>query len=344
MKQIFLSTLFTLWVFQGFSQEINTKQWTLFSKTTADWCSLCGGWGWNFQKQLIDNFENKNTIIWALHTSTSGLTNNTAKDIITNLGGSGQPRFFESQTNMNASSSNIASKLEDAAAIVEFNQLSDPIAGIGMTATIDDNKNISVSADVEFISNAEDGRFYLGLYLVEDKLVHPQANQGDNAIHRYVLRNSLLPSTFGENFVNGPVAKNAKYTVQGSLNNVSGSRENLKIVAIIWNRNSDGKYLFFNANIVNVSQLSSENNPEVGYKANAIFLQDMLKINFQHPDPVSNIDVQLIDMQGKIVFTTSVKNENHWEKTYTLPVPTGTYFLKIDAGNLGSVSKKLIKI
>jgi hypothetical protein len=49
-------------------------------------------------------------------------------------------------------------------------------------------------------------------------------------------------------------------------------------------------------------------------------------------------------MQGKIVFTSQIENENHWEKTYTLPVLSGTYILKIDAGNLGSVSKKLIKI
>jgi hypothetical protein len=344
MKQIFLITLFSLLVSQSFTQEINKKQWTLISKTTADWCSLCGGWGWNFQKQLIDNLENKNTIVWALHTSTSGLTNNTSKDIITNLGGSGQPRFFESQTNMNATSSNIATKLQEAIDIVDFNQLSEPIAGIGMTATIDDNNKISVNANVQFISKAEDGRFYLGLYLVEDKLVHPQANQGNNAVHRYVLRNSLLPSTFGENFANGQVAKDATFTIQGSLSDVTGNRENLKIAAIIWNRNSDGKYLFFNANMVDVDVLSNENTPVVSYTSNALFKEDNLTVSFQHPDPVSKIGLQLIDMQGKIVFTSQIENENHWEKTYNLPVLSGTYILKIDAGNLGSVSKKLIKI
>jgi hypothetical protein len=108
--------------------------------------------------------------------------------------------FFESQTNMNASSSNIAAKLQDAIDIVDFNQLSEPIAGIGMTATIDDNKNISVNANVQFISKADDGRFYLGLYLVEDKLVHSQANQGNNAVPQICAKKQFITKYFWRKF------------------------------------------------------------------------------------------------------------------------------------------------
>jgi hypothetical protein len=343
MKNLFSIIVFSVCFISVQAQEINKKQWTLFSKTTADWCSLCGGWGWELHKQLIQNLDTKNTIIWALHTSSSGLTNKASREIITNLGSSGQPLFYESQTNMNASSSNIATKVNEAVSIVDLNQILDPIAGIGLLATIDDQKNIQVNADVQFFTAVEVGNYFLGLYLVEDKLVHSQANQGPNAVHRYVLRESLFSNTFGENLATGAIQKDKKFNVQANLSNAPGNRDNLKIAAIIWNRGNDGKYKFFNANMVDVAKVSSEKTPHFTYDVKAVFQQDQLAVTFQHTNVVPKVSLSLADVTGKIVFSTDISGESAWEKTFQLPLPSGAYFLQVDAGLSGISTKKLIK-
>ena len=45
---------------------------------------------------------------------------------------------------MNASNSNIPQKIDEAKSIVEINDLFDPIAGIGLTATLNDDKKLDV--------------------------------------------------------------------------------------------------------------------------------------------------------------------------------------------------------
>jgi hypothetical protein len=326
-----------------FAQEINKKQWTLFSKVTADWCTSCGGWGWELHKQLINEFENKNTIIWALHPGSSGLTNNTSQGIIANLGGSGQPRFYESYTNMNASNSNIPQKIEEAKSIVEFNDLFEPIAGIGLTATLNDDKKLDVMTNILFLSEAEGGNFYLGLYLIEDKVIHNQANQGQNAVHRYILRNSILPATFGENFANGPIAKDLTYWFQRSMENVTANHENLKVAAIIWTKDNDGKYRFFNANMVDVELISKTENPDHTFNVFTNFQNNDLLIRLDNEGNIPQMKISIIDIQGKIIYTALLENVKQLEKNINLSCPSGTYVLKIDTNSHGSMSKKLIK-
>lgn len=343
MKNIVITLVCITAYFQLSAQEISTKQWTLFSKTTADWCPNCGSWGWNMQKQLVEKFENKNTLTWALHVS-GGLTNQAAKDLAANLGVNYHPIFFEGLENMNVTSGNIPTKIEEAEAIVELNNFSDAFAGVGILATIDDDNTLDVSADVEFLAPVEDGNYFLGLYLLEDKLVAYQQNQGQNAVHRYVLRNRILPATFGENLVSGAVAKGQKYKVNASMSNVSGKPENLKVAAIIWNRTSDGKYRFFNANVVDVAITSSEHTPDVSFTLHAQFMGDNLQVTLNNADVLSNVNLHLTDMLGKTVLNTVISNEASWDKTFYLPVLSGTYMLNIDAGKQGQITKKLIKI
>ena len=343
MKNIIITLLISTTFLSLGAQEISKKQWTLFSKTTADWCSNCGSWGWNMHKQLVENFENKNTLSWALHLS-GGLTNQAAKDLGANLGVSFQPVFFEGLENMNVTSSNIPQKIAEAESIVELNNISDAFAGVGIVATLSDDKTLDVSADVEFLAPVENGNYFLGLYLLEDKLIAYQQSQGQNAVHRYVLRNRILPSTFGENLVSGAVAKGQKYKVNASMSNVSGKPENLKVAAIIWNRTSNGKYRFFNANVVDVALTSSEQTPDVAFTLQAQFLGDNLQVSLNNTDVLSNVSLHLTDMSGKTVLNTDIYNESSWEKTFYLPVLSGTYMLNIDAGKQGQITKKLIKI
>ncbi|MFZ1704034.1 MAG: Omp28-related outer membrane protein [Saprospiraceae bacterium] len=343
MKKVSLLLIFSMIVFSNtHAQEINKKQWTLFSKTTADWCPNCGTWGWNMNKQLIEKVGDKNSIIWGLHVS-GDLTNQTAKDLAANLGVNYHPIFFEGQSNMNVSSGNIPQKLDEAESIVDLNAILDPFAGIGVTATIDDDNTLEVKAEVEFLSNVEMGNYYLGLYLVEDNVVHFQQSIGSNAVHRYILRRSLLSSTFGDNLTSGEVASGAKFNVETTIPNIGGNKTNLKVVAIIWNKSTEGKYRFFNGNQVNVAITSGTNDQDVPFDIFANFQQDNLSIHFKNEDIVPTIDLTIIDIQGKDIFSTQISNEASWEKSIYLPIPTGQYFLKFDAKKHGSTTLKLFK-
>ncbi len=47
------------------AQEISNDQWTIMTKTSATWCTNCGAWGWDMFKDLIDDNQDKNVIIWS---------------------------------------------------------------------------------------------------------------------------------------------------------------------------------------------------------------------------------------------------------------------------------------
>lgn len=325
------------------AQVINKNQWTLFTKTSADWCPNCGTWGWNMQKQLVEKFENKNTITWAAHVS-GGLQNTAASEIAANLGVNYHPIFFEGQTNMNASSNNVAEKILDAESIVEINALFEPLAGVGVEATINDDRTLEVKANVEFLANVEGGNYFLALYLVEDKLVHKQQNVGPNAVHRYVLRRSLLPTTFGNALITGAVNKGQTFETEVSVENVTGVKENLKVAAIIWNRTTDGKYKFFNANQVDVAITSSSEDISEAFDVKAVFVQNDLNVSFEIPAASEKMNMTLTDVQGKVLWNGLFQQKGIHEKSIHVPAPSGTYILHFDDGMHDVYSRKIIKL
>ena len=344
MKIKFSIILFCLGLLVNLNaQEINKKQWTLFTKTSADWCPNCGTWGWNMQKQLVEKFENKNCITWVAHVS-GELKNNASADIASNLGVNYHPIFFEGQTNMNASSNNVATKILEAESIVELNTLLDPLAGVGVEATINDDNTMAIKASVEFLSAVEGGNYFLGLYLVEDKLVHYQQNIGPNAVHRYVLQRSLLPTTFGNALVSGEVAKGQTFQVETTVENIEGVKANLKVVAILWNRTTDGKYRFFNGNQVPVSIVSSNEDVLTQHMIQAAFQQNDLQLSWQLAQPIEKLSFTLTDVQGKIIWNNQYQHELTGNKNIYLPAPAGTYILHVNDGTSDIASKKLIKI
>ncbi|MDV7390324.1 hypothetical protein RZS08_03170, partial [Arthrospira platensis SPKY1] len=71
-----------------------------------------------------------------------------------------------------------------------------PLAGIEVESGFEQDQVLG-RARVTW-QEAGSGEFALGLYIVEDSLVHAQTNQGPNAIHRFVLRRSLGDAAFGE--------------------------------------------------------------------------------------------------------------------------------------------------
>jgi hypothetical protein len=134
---------------------------------------------------------------------------------------------------------------------MDFKATQSVFAGVGIDATLNaNNKTLAVNAKVEFFEGVEGGDYYLGLYLVED-VFNIQASINGTPLHRNVLRQSLLPSTFGKSLKTGAITKGSVFNVDATLPNVNTTRDKIKVVGIIWNKVGT-KHIFFNANMVNV--------------------------------------------------------------------------------------------
>lgn len=343
MKNLMILGIAVLMSFNTMNaQEISKKQWTLFSKTTADWCTNCGSWGWNMTKQLIEKVGNKETIIWALHRS-GGLTNPTATAIAGNLGASGQPQFYEGLEDMGVNSSNIAQRITEAELIVDLNQFSEPFAGVGANVTLSESGVLTVNAKVEFLSNLSQGDYYLGLYFVEDNAVAFQASQGQNAVHRYLLRRSLLDNAFGTQLISGAVNEGQTFEVNTVVPGITAKRENVKVAAIIWNRRADGKYLFFNANLLDAAQVSSIENIEDNIQFNVLETETTLNATISLANVEKNNTVTLYDLQGKIIDQAVFQNTKDIEYQFSnkSSLQTGMYLLTLETEGNKKVTKKV---
>ena len=94
---------------------------------------------------------------------------------------------------------------------------------------------------------------------------------------------------------------------------------------------------------MNVSISSSLNSLDTDFDINALFQQNELNITFRNENNIPEVDITLVDITGKLVFSTKVSNEANWEKSFHVPAPSGQYFLKIDAKESGSTTQKLFK-
>jgi hypothetical protein len=67
MKRLIFTLFFFSAVLSVHTQniEVPATQKSLITKRTADWCPLCGGWGWPFFRQLILDNSNKAVLIAA---------------------------------------------------------------------------------------------------------------------------------------------------------------------------------------------------------------------------------------------------------------------------------------
>jgi hypothetical protein len=293
------------------AQEVNKKQWSLINKKSADWCSLCGGWGWNFHKQLHDTFEGRDVLNWATHFD-GGLKNQASVDITANFGGSSQPIFYVEGTDLNATPNNVTQKLSEAEAIIDFTLSQSPFAGIGIDAVLSSQtKRLDVRAKVEFLESVEGGDYFLGLYLVEDSVVAFQQNQGQMAVHRYLLRRSLMNDTWGKSLKKGAVAAGTVFDVDADLENLSTPRNKLYVAAIIWNK-VNNKYLFFNGYQVPVGIPAASDDLNSSISGFKVFQTevDRISVQLELENVVKDAVISVTDISGKTVSSRSVGTLN----------------------------------
>ena len=299
--------IFTLTNVQA--QQISNQSWTLVHERTATWCPFCGDWGWKLKTEFFNKAQTNNVIVMAVHHS-GDLTNPTATEFGNNFAGSGQPIFYVDGFNINAIRDNFNQKLDETQLEIDFKAFTPPLAGVGIDAKLSGSTGqLSVQAKVEFLSDVEGGNYFLGLYLLED-IENVQANLPGKQLHRNVLTKSFLPTTFGNSLKSGAVAKGTVFNINASLSGITANRDKIRVVAIIWNKVGE-KYVFFNANMVNVGIPAS-----VGELAEKDFLvyqsaDGLVQINLENLNTSKTNIVTLNDITGRYIDSKIISDVEH---------------------------------
>jgi hypothetical protein len=343
MKRFSLNlAILLMLVSPALTQEINKKQWTLLHERTADWCPFCGTWGWDFKDKLINEFNGKPVIFTAIHHS-GGLSNPTSIELSNNFSGSGQPLFYADGTDLNVSSGNQVARLQDAKDIATYNSAVTPYAGIGIDATLDESNDIlSIKTKVEILEKIDDGEYYLGLYLLED-LNWKQESKGANAQHKNVIKSSLFNSTFGRKLGSGALQKGTIFTEDVVVTGITQSRNNISILGIIWNKVTN-RYMFFNANEVNVALSSSVENSFLNNNLQVYASESgSVFVDIKADEEIKDLTLLLTDIDGKLIQSQNLNQVSVGENRFSFDniQKSGIVFLTVQKPGF-KVTKQVI--
>lgn len=347
MKRLLLLSLFCVSFIGMQAQEISEEQWTLVTKRTATWCSLCGSWGWNFKNNLLEDQEGMPVVFWMAHPS-GNLETETAKAITDNLGGAGQPVFYINNDNMGVSSGNANQKRDEFKLVIETLNSLAPFAGVGSTAVFDGEK-ITTMSRAKFLVDLEGGDYWLAAYLIDDEFVGFQASQGSNATHENVLKHSFHGTNyFGENIITGNVDANQEFVIDGEFvvandPDLGDIDDGFSVVTVLWTR-VDGKYTPLNLNRQPVTTLVSTNDVLTDIEATAYYAgAGQVNLNITSDKNISDAVVFLYDINGRAITNSNPTNINSGKNQITLEsndLTMGTYVVVIESA-LGSKSIKV---
>lgn len=221
------------------------KQQALVVKKTATWCSNCGSWGWTWFKDLLKDTENDNVIALNLHSTSSNLKPPLDLDgtwlshFNVNVS---FPTFYA-----NGVSKNTYPELLSSAKTLASQP---PVVGIQVQTGLVDNV-VQAVAELEWLAFGNED-YSVGFYIVEDSLVAFQAVQGNNALHRFVVRESFEGKHFGNSLVleHQPGDKNT-ISAQHNYTLLSAARHH--ILVIVWKK-SGLKQVYVNSAMVRLQE------------------------------------------------------------------------------------------
>jgi hypothetical protein len=345
--------IFTFLILLSFglqAQDVEPIQRSLITKRTATWCPPCGGWGWSFFHDAVDQNEEKAYFFAAHHSG--DLVNPTAVAITNNWGAIGQPRFYLGETDIFASSSTSAAKLTELKDMVDAAYETEPTVGVGLEVFWDvENEQILVNTNTKFFQNAT-GEFYTGVYLVEDNVVNFQQGQGADANHERVLRVSFSDDAFGLPFLISTFAANDEFPNQFTMTGIENpmvSNLDYEYVAIVWQK-IDDKYEVVNVNgTTEIEEFfinSVEEITTAGVTVYPSIFSDLVTVDFELTTSVERAEFTLYDLTGKAVFTSVTNSLSSGQQTIPLDLSaiaaTGTYLLSMDLDGQ-QLTRKLVK-
>jgi len=347
MKKLLLLAFFSFATLSMNAQEISNDQWVLVSKKTADWCPLCGQWGWTFKNYLLEDQQDLDVVFWMLHYS-GGLMTPTAKAISDNFPASGQPVFFFDTDNMNVGSNNLDVKRQEFKDVIQGATGFTPFAGVGSTATFDGEK-ITTKAKVKMFVDLEGGDYWLASYLIDDELIAPQATLGSMAVHQNILLHSFNGSNyFGENVSTGAVDGGEEFTVDGVLDysgqtDIPDFADGYSVVTVLWSKIGNS-YTPFNLNRQPITSLVGTSDVLKNIDVTAFHLgAGQINLSISSDQKIDNASVLLFDINGQTIATKKAVQINTGANQLVLEtqeLTLGTYIVVVES-ELGSRSIKV---
>lgn len=314
--------------------EATSDQYTILAKRSADWCPLCGGYGWNMLAGVLDRLEDERLIPFSYHYS-GGLKNDASEALGDYLGGNGQPLFFLNTDDINVNSGNINAKIDEVfettAALNSFSAF----AGVGIDTYLNGaGDELTVYANVKFFASLE-GEYYLGLYLIQDNYVATQAGQGNDAVHKNLLTHSFFDEAGGRLIANGAVTPTDDFNYEATLAVTDDmvSEQDMSVIGIIWNKTTNG-FFFFNAGIdKEVSIASSTKNVELANVTMKAFQNaNQLNINITAENQINKASLQVVNMNGQVVYSNNTLNTIDAEYNTNIDInqwTSGTYIVQL---------------
>lgn len=343
MKKIYFPLLLVLFLqITVFGQEVPKEQKVVITKIAATWCPPCGGTAWDNFDVINDTYEEKAIMLTAHPSRSSKLHATESIDFSSNLPQAfGQPLFYINRTKYTTSTilQSTETAITDAGSVT-------PMANTGITATIKDN-TLEVKAKVQFFQEG-DGEYYLSLLVLEDGVIEEQANRGNAAVHKRVLRSSLMGGTFGQAIATGVIAADTEFNFSDSKTLEAGwNTENLEVAAIIWQK-VEGAYEFVNAHSVNTSFATSTNFLEtsgVNFSVQPTIIQETATIAIDAPIAFEKVNLAIFNTAGQQVQTVFSGSLNNGLHTFSIDksglTASGVYFLQMESKG-AVISRKLV--
>ncbi len=346
MKQVLLSIL-CLFVLGNLQAQ--DDQYTIIVKKSADWCPNCGGWAWPVFEEILDKMEGRNGIPILMH-HTGGLANDVAAEITDNLGGVYQPEFFLDNEIQNINSNNADDKIALIVDAVDLNASLGAFMGVDINDVYlsEDGTMLSVDMTQMIMNNGLEGRFSVGVYLIQNNIMHNQSGKG-NVLQPKLLTGSFTGDTFGapvdiDASSVGDYTSTLSIEAPSTLSLVDGDTE---IVTIIWRWDDDGIKYVFNADHWSgeISQLSNTNErAESLNEVTALFRTSDLQVNINAASSFDNVSLLLTDVTGKRILSDNLILTSG-DNSFTLPASdlrSGVYVLNMSIGNQ-QITQKIFK-
>ncbi len=325
------------------AQQVEQVQRTLLTKKTASWCSKCGTWGWQMFEGLLDQNSNK-AVLFAAHYS-GDLINNTAIAITDNFGGAGQPIFYVNNEDQFVNSGNVSAKLDEVRGQVDANFQQAPLANAGIEATLAGTE-LTIKTKTRFFQ-ATEGKYYLGLYILENNLVSPQAANSNTAIHQKVLRTAVTTDHFGQLIADGTVPVDTEVDHTFTYQMPSGlTKENTEIAIVIW-KVAGGDFEVVNT--FSTTQIDIPNSTE-SLASGSLQLEvqyatsGVTEVVLQLQEAQKALEVQLIDLQGRIVRSLAQGNFGEGRHAFQLSkdgLSKGLYLVRL-AGDNAQLTRRVV--
>jgi hypothetical protein len=295
MSRIITLSLLLLCSISLSAQTVKKEQRTLLTKRTATWCPYCGQWGWTMMKNMVNDNLTKSIIIGSHY---SGDLNSDAADELDDiLGGSGQPVFFANNTNLRVNSGNISAKRTEVKQLVDNNFATSPVVNAGIEV-YEKSGDLEVKVKTEFFESTS-GEFYIGVLILENEVKNYQASQGPDALHPYVLRESIMGVT-GELITSGSVSAGETFSFSYDYSpNAKWNRDSLHFAAVIWEKNS-GQFEFVNGistNDIKVSTSTHSQDNVSNFTVRPSILSDISTIDLSMTE-TGAVVIKIYDLLG----------------------------------------------